>query len=139
MAWEATVLEATASEALDSEAMELGPTEAALASVALALVAMELEHMEVAPVLVAPVLVAMEPDPTAALGMVREVGSATGSEVEMALAMGSGLVDLRRSRCWLPLVVLAQALGDLALEAQVLEVPVLEARAASVVAKTATA
>lgn len=88
-----------------------------------------------------------------------EVGSATASEVEMALATVSAeivsvLADLRQSRCWLLLVVLAQVweaqasgapvlealvLEALVLEVLVSEVPVLEARAASAVAKIATA
>lgn len=105
--------------ALDSEVTELEHTGAALVLVALDLEEMELEPMEVAPVLGAQdsgalALVATELDPTAALGMAREVGSATVSEVE-ALAtvpaeMVSGLADLRQSRCWLLLVALALAL-----------------------------
>lgn len=76
--------------------------------------------------------------------MESEVGSATASEVEMALAtvsaeMVSGLVDLRQSRFWLLLVVSALVLEAPVWEALVLEALVLEAQEALVVAKVATA
>lgn len=116
------------------EAMELEPTEMEMVSVALALVAMELEHTEVVPdlavlvsevldsavlVSVALALVAATEPWNAEMGTVSavlvlaavepEVGSAMASEAEMASEMVSGLADLRQSRCWLLLVVPAQA------------------------------